>query len=642
MLSQAQFWFRRCPMKNSPRDLRRGCMACLRASFLLLCACAVLKVPAVTQQPTQSSPTQTPPANKSEQDSSGEMAVKDEAITTNGADAANFRVNVRLVLARVVVRDPSGHAIGNLHKEDFELFDNGKRQVISNFDVEHISAPTATPPSATPAAAGTSATAETPNPPITPPAFPVRYVAYLFDDVHLQFGDLAHVREASQHRIDKLSPTDRVGVFSTSGKTVLDFTDDRAGLRQTLDSLRPQPMRIKEADQCLNMSLYLADLIANKGDPEALQTTVNDYLLCIRAVSSDRIPMPASTAALAGNATEYVRGVAAQVLALGEEDSRTALQALKDTVRRMSVVPGQRTLVLVSPGFLTPDLEYDYYELIDSALRGQIIISSLDARGLYVVVPNGDVSQPVHMEAVFNTGHFTPTSHAVLDVQAASAASEILRVLANGTGGTFFQNNNDMDEGLRRLAEAPEYYYILGFAPQNLKTDGKFHTLKVSLTNHQRYDLQSRQGYYAPRHAANAAEEAKRQIENELFSSDELHDLPVALHTQFFKPSDASAKLTVIARVDVKQLHYKQAEDRSQNDLTVAFAVFDRNGNLLEANQKLVQMRWKNETLQAKLGSGITLRSSFNVKPGSYLVRIVARDSEQQGMSAENGVVEIP
>ena len=39
--------------------------------------------------------------------------------------------------------------------------------------------------------------------------------------------------------------------------------------------------------------------------------------------------------------------------------------------------------------------------------------------------------------------------------------------------------------------------------------------------------------------------------------------------------------------------------------------------------------------------SGITLKTSFDVKPGSYLVRLVVRDAEGQMMSAENGTVEI-
>ena len=51
-------------------------------------------------------------------------------------EATTFKVNVKLVTVRVVVRDAQGHAVGNLHKEDFELFDNGKPQAISHFSVE--------------------------------------------------------------------------------------------------------------------------------------------------------------------------------------------------------------------------------------------------------------------------------------------------------------------------------------------------------------------------------------------------------------------------------------------------------------------------------------------------------------------------
>jgi hypothetical protein len=52
-------------------------------------------------------------------------------------------------------------------------------------------------------------------------------------------------------------------------------------------------------------------------------------------------------------------------------------------------------------------------------------------------------------------------------------------------------------------------------------------------------------------------------------------------------------------------------------------------------------MHWKDDTLEHRLGSGITLKTSFDVKPGSYLVRLVVRDKEGQLMSAENGTIEI-
>jgi len=563
------------------------------------------------------------------------MSVKEETSASDDTGTASFRVNVKLVLARVVVRDRTGHAVGNLKKEDFELFDDGKKQAISNFDAEHL--PSA--PVATPASPGTAPNPAT-KPGATPPQFASRYVAYVFDDLRLKFEDLSRVREAAQRRMAELSGSDRAAIFSTSGQTALDFTDDRAMLQQTLKTLTPRPMRALPDNQCPDISLYEADLIVNKNDPQAIQTAVNDYLYCSGAVST--LTSATQFATMAANAKPSVENTAMQVLNIGEEESRMNLRTLQDVVRRMAALPGQRNIVLVTPGFLTPNLEYEYNDLINSALRAQVVINSLDARGLYVVIAGGDASQPGHQESLFDKSTFTYVTRTQFEIASASAESDILAVLANSTGGTFFQNNNDMDEGLRRVADAPEFWYVLGFTPQNLKNDGKFHTLKVALANHQKYDVQARRGYYARKKAEDLAEEAKREIEEEIFSSEELHDLPVVLHTEFFKPADDAARLTVLAHIDVKRLHYKQEQDRNQNDLTVVTAVFDRNGGLLQSNQKLVQMRWKSETLRAKLGSGITLKSSFDVKPGRYMVRVVARDSQQQGMSAENGAVEIP
>jgi VWFA-related protein len=553
------------------------------------------------------------------------MAVKDQSSSANLEDAAKMRVNVRLVQVRVVVRDSTGHAVGNLRKEDFELFDNGKRQEISNFDAEVPSSTTLK--IATTTGSQPSAPAETASPVV----FPGRYVAYVFDDLLLQFGDLAHVRDAALKRIEKLSPTDRVAVFTTSGQTTLDFTEDRAKLSQTIGSVRPRPMMGNEITKCPDISFYMADMIVNKRDQNVLQTAVNDYIQCANVPPQMWNTVPT-----------IVQGLASQVFNVAQESSRMSLRVLNEIVRRMGALPGQRALVLISPGFLTFQLEYDYNDLIDRALRSQVVISSIDARGLYVVVPYGDASEQGRPDISLPGQPSTPASRAQVNLDSARTESDILSVLAYSTGGVFFQNNNDMDEGFRRVADSPEFYYILGFTPQNLKSDGRFHGLKVNMANHQKYDVQARRGYYAPRRDVGAAEEAKHEIEDEVFSSEELHDLPVALHTEFFKPSEDSAKLTVLARVDVKRLHYKQANDRNANELTVVTAVFDRNGNFLQADQKLVQMRWKTETLQAKLGSGITLKTSFDVKPGKYLVRVVTRDAEQQVMSAENGAVEIP
>ena len=115
----------------------------------------------------------------------------------------------------------------------------------------------------------------------------------------------------------------------------------------------------------------------------------------------------------------------------------------------------------------------------------------------------------------------------------------------------------------------------------------------------------------------------------------------VELHTQFFKTSDDDAKLSVVVRLDVRHLHYRKVDGRNNNSVTVVSAVFDRNGNYINGNQKTLEMHWKDETLGSKLASGVTLKSSFDVKPGSYMVRLVVRDEEGQ-LTAQNGAIEIP
>ena len=75
----------------------------------------------------------------------------------------------------------------------------------------------------------------------------------------------------------------------------------------------------------------------------------------------------------------------------GEHDSRISLGTLKEVVHNLSRMPGQRSIVLVSPGFIAPKLEYEYTEIIDRAVRSQVVINALDVRGLYVILPFGDI-----------------------------------------------------------------------------------------------------------------------------------------------------------------------------------------------------------------------------------------------------------
>ena len=196
-------------------------------------------------QPPQAAP---PAAAQASSNAASEMSSRDEVTT--------FKVKVNLVLVRVVVRDGQGNPVGGLHQEDFQVFDNGKLQSVRQFSAEGSGVKNREPQSVAEATAPSTAT---PGP--TAPVIPTHFVAYVFDDVHAEFGDLVRVRQAANQHIDALQPTDRAAIFTTSGQGNVDFTDDRATLHSALDRMRPTVVSRTTGDQCPDIGFYQADLI---------------------------------------------------------------------------------------------------------------------------------------------------------------------------------------------------------------------------------------------------------------------------------------------------------------------------------------------------------------------------------------------
>jgi hypothetical protein len=80
------------------------------------------------------------------------------------------------------------------------------------------------------------------------------------------------------------------------------------------------------------------------------------------------------------------------VLIEGEHETQLALRVFQDVLRRIAAMPGQRTMLILSPGFLTSGFETDHNDLIEQALQSRVVVSTLNPRGLYNAAM-GDISK---------------------------------------------------------------------------------------------------------------------------------------------------------------------------------------------------------------------------------------------------------
>ena len=387
-------------------------------------------------------------------------------------------VNVNRAFVPVVVRDKKGHAVDDLKKEDFQVFDSGKPQVISGFTVEKREVTESAPANAVRSVAQVS----TPNTPPQVAVLPKRITVYLFDDLHLSAADLAYLKKIDANALDgALVDSDMAAVVSTSGRVNSGLTRDRAKLHDAIMNLEPRSQYTSGAGDCPKIDYYQADLIENKRDPTAFANALGQVFACDPALDKQRdstrlnrwcTPPPGEFCSLA---------------------MRTSGNPCCDqrVVRRIAKMPGERTLILVSPGFLsiTPEALNWESQIIDLAVESSVTINTLDARGLYTGVT--DISERGVTQIID-----------LVRLAAMTHAEGVMSELADGTGGTFFHNNNDLKAGFKSLTDGPEVVYVLELSLDGVKPDGSYHRVKVKV-DRAGMQIQARYGYSAPKQEKN-------------------------------------------------------------------------------------------------------------------------------------------
>ena len=541
------------------------------------------------------------------------------------AQPFQIQVQTNVVMVRVVVRDAQGRPVAGLHKEDFRLFDNGKPQEITGFAVETAGPKAAVAPDAAVAAAPTPAPS---NPPVPAETVPQRFVALFFDDLHMDAGAVAQTRDAAWRYISTtLRPDDRVAIFTssnTSKRGIVDFTDDRAKLHEALFRLAAHSRTNPRAGQCPSIGEYQAYFIAELQQTDALEIAAQEGYVChCRGVNESGQCLDAERV--------QAQGLAGQIWGLADRQSQDALDVMDGVINLLAARPGQRTLVLVSTGFLTATREKSIEALVDRALRQNVVVNAIDAAGLYTKEYHDPIlmARPDQDKQKFR-----------MENEAKTVERDVLAALAQGTGGTFFHNSNDFDGGLRQAAQAADVAYLISFSPRDVKLDGRFHPLKVTINSGGHWDVQARRGYFANAELADK-NPTKTELAQALYSLDERQDLPATVTAQVERPSGDGPNVTVKIHVDIRAAQFRKEAGRNIDTLTFDTAVFDRDGKYVAGKDSSLDFRLPDGKLEKLLQSGVNAQTSFRVPPGAYRIREVVRDTESNKMAALSYNVEV-
>jgi VWFA-related protein len=570
------------------------------AALALLCAPAVfaLTLPQQQQQPTPApaaspaaQPTPTPPVEVNE----------DEVV----------RITTNLVQLDAVVMDKHGKQVTNLKPEDFEIYEDGKPQKITNFSyVEHEHLADAAPV----AAAKPDKNVPPPPPRRLRPDQVRRAVALVVDDLQLSATDLVYARSAVRRYVDKyISPDDLVAVIRTSAGVgaLQQFTSDRRALYAAIDRIKPFLMGSG------GLSTFAP---AAARDPS------------MRPRSDDDTD--------AGDTLEEFRQEYFTVGTLG---------ALNFVINGMGELPGRKSVVLLSPGFRLHTTDdgrglgdralIAARRLVDLANRASVVIYAIDPRGLVYTGPTAadDLSG---MTPADIGNMMSRRSQLLFDTQ------EGLQYLSDQTGGFSVRNSNELLPAAR-IIEDLRGYYLIGYRPRGETFDRRFHRLSAKLVNHPDLKLRMRKGFYG--FASEKTQLAARRTPQQKFVSALMSpfasgDVRLHLTAAFTNTQETGSVVSALLHADVRDITFtKAASGQYEARVDVLGATFSDSGGVVEQRGISQVLRVSEAVYERVRRDGIIYRITVPIKKaGAYQLRVALRDNATEKIGSASQFIEVP
>ena len=510
------------------------------------------------------------------------------------AAQGRIRVTTELVLVNVVARDKKGNLIKDLKKEDFTLYEDGKKQEISSFDFENVDQLAATAgPTVSGVAPGTLLHSSKKAPP-TLDARDRRLILLFFDFSAMQPEEIDRSVDAAKKFVhEKMQPADLIAVISLSTNMHVDcdFTDDQQKLASVLSSY-------------------------NSGEVQGFDNGATG--------SSE------GAAETGGSFTEDDTD-------LSTFNADRKLLAIQSLMQALGKLPQKKSVIYFSNGITQSgvDNQSALRAATAAAVKSNASIYSLDVRGLQAFPPGGQAQNAsLHGQSAY-TGAST-----LNDLNGNAASQDTLATLSTDTGGKAFFDSNDFSGIFSQVQKDSSVYYVLGFTSNNPAKDGRFRHLKVTV---KRPDLKLdfRSGYYAGRdfeHLNRADRE--EQLEDELAAQLPRVDVPLYAGASYFRKDDSHYYLAVSLVVPGSQIPFVTEKDKDN-------ATIDIIGEALESGKFPVgrlrdTVKLAVESTREVRRKNVQYNTGFLLAPGSYHLKFVIRENRTGRMGSFETDVRIP
>jgi len=531
-----------------------------------------------------------------------------------------FKTDVNLVEVHVVVTDEGGNFVGNLAKDDFEIYEAGTLQKPSVFHL--VDTPVAAPADAV-------GLAIDPDVREASQRFEGRLFVIVLDDLHTSALRSASVKRAARQFIERhLTEKDLAAVIHTSGRSdaAQELTPSRRLLLSAVDRFHGQKLPSLTAER---LAVHL-----NDRDME-------------RAAAGSEGDGSSSGSGNRQSATDDPRD--------GERgmNAQRALGTIKDVARWMADVPGRRkALVLFSEG-----IEYDIYdvfnnryassimadarEAVAAAQRANVVVYAVDPRGLTQLGDEAIAIQSLSDDPHVDDGTSRGFNNELL------MAQESLITLAQETGGFAIVRTNDLAGGLTRVERDTSRYYVLGYVSDPAKSPGRFRNIDVKVTK-PGLKVRARRGYVpADLKAAGRLADVKPgtspALAAALTNAVPVSDVPFRVWAAPFKAQGSKATVALAVEIEGSTLKYREDNGRFLEDLELSIIAADHNGKVRGSDRQTMNLKLKPETHRIMLsGGGVRLLSRIELPPARYQIRVGVHESNGGAVGSVPIDLEVP